>query len=381
MTAAGFATGRRASLALTLLIAILACQPARQAEPPDSSSSTEERQRILIEQIEAGRRAAAGEWQPWFQELRRLNRNDLAREPFYLKTFTEREVYDAAHVRAILEGRTVVDLDELSEPVAVLADLARQLRGRGIDFLVAVVPPRTVVYPEYFGLPVPESGDAHPFLDFRLREVYLALERQGVEVVDLLPALREQRFRTIENRDGDPYREAVFMWQDAHWTSRAGEIAAEVIAERIRRYPWFEEMTRRQGRPLLVAETRWIRARGPLARRMIANGTLDDVPKELYPTRSIRILGEKWSLEDSESPILLFGSSYTRPIHSLPDFLLEELGFRVDRLTVVGGQQSALLRTLSERGSDLLEKKLLLWVFPSYGLAGRYWQRTVILPD
>ena len=171
------------------------------------------------------------------------------------------------------------------------------------------------------------------------------------------------------------------MHQDAHWNSWAGEIAAEVIAERIRLYPWFEEVARAQGRPLVVAGTRWRRARGPIARRLIDKGRLDpDSEREVYPTRSIKILGEEWSSEDPESPVFLIGSSYTRPVHSLPDFLLAQLGFRVDRLTVVGGQPSALLRTVSERGADLNDKRLLLWVFPSYGLSGRHWIPTAIFP-
>ena len=365
-----------------LLFTALACRPPVQPEQPDPLPSSEERQQRLMEQIEAGRKTAAGDWAPWFEELRRLNRSDRSGAPFYLKRLTERELYDDRYMRRVIEGLTLAESADAAGPIALLADLARQLRERGVDFLVAVIPPRTAVYPEYFGLPIPERSEPHPFLDFRLREVYLALERNGVEVVDLLPALRERRFQIIEDRRGQPYREAVFMEQDAHWTSWAAEITADVIVERIRRYPWFEEVARRQGRPLVVADTRWIRARGPIARRMIERGRLDpDTPKVEYPTRSITILGEEWSHEDHDSPILLIGSSYTRPVHSLPDFLLAQLGFRVDRLTVVGGQPSALLRAVRERGADLLEKELVLWVFPSYGLASRHWRPTPIFPD
>ena len=81
-------------------------------------------------------------------------------------------------------------------------------------------------------------------------------------------------------------------------------------------------------------------------------------------------MGERWSRDDRRSPIVVIGTSYTLPIYGLTDGLLRELGFRVDRVTVAGGDPLLPLRRLRGRSESGPEtKKLVIWVFHAHTLA------------
>lgn len=75
--------------------------------------------------------------------------------------------------------------------VATLTAYAARLKEAGIEFVVAPVPPKPVVYPDYL-------GGAHKIRDRRhdsyLRALYTELEKNGVRVADATAGVRSARF-------------------------------------------------------------------------------------------------------------------------------------------------------------------------------------------
>ena len=134
----------------------------------------------------------------------------------------------------------------------------------------------------------------------------------------------------VEEPGGDPLVETVFHRFDIHWSPYGARVASNVIAERIREYPWFEALELQSGRAhIAVAEPRFVVAQGRTAWRLIRDGRLDEDKGVLRFYRySTRVLGERWSYDDPSSPIVVMGTSFTQPSYGLTDGLLRELGFR-----------------------------------------------------
>jgi alginate O-acetyltransferase complex protein AlgJ len=359
---------RRPILFAVLLLA--ACAPPEPTPPPDGAGFAAQAREM---------QAALAPWQPWFEELKQLDQADRYRDVLCQRRLSQRVLWDD-QLAARLAGAATLVVPEGSGPLLTLADLKRQLDGVGVDLLVVFVPPSAAIYPEHFGDSAPPAAaERPPLLDRHLRDFYAALEAAGVEVLDLLPALLEHRYDGPIDEDGR--RELIFHWQDVHWTTWGTEIAAGEIARRVRRYPWFDEVAERQGRALFDKTVSRERVHGSIVRRLIDRGRLPaDTPKELRRRVKVRIRGELWSFNDRDSPIVLLGDSFSLPRFGLPDQLLENLGFRVDAVTVAGGLPTGGPKALAFRGDRLAGKRLVIWEVTSIALAAD-WRPVDVLGD
>ncbi len=312
---------------------------------------------------------ALAAWQPWFDQLARLDQADRYGDVLCQRQMSQRVLWDDQLARDLADASVLDDPDACCGPLLTLVDFKRQLDQVGVDLLVVFVPPAAAIYPVYFGDSAPPvAAERPPLLDGRLRGFYAALEAAGVEVLDLLPAFLERRDHGPVGDDGR--RELIFHWQDVHWTTWGTEVAAGEIAGRVRRYPWFEEVAARQGRALTIKTVRDERVHGSIVRRLISRGRLPaGTPKELRRRVEVRIRGELWSFNDRESPIVLLGDSFSLPRFGLPDQLLERLGFRVDAVTVAGGLPAGGPKALAFRGDRLAGKRLVIWEITSMALA------------
>ncbi len=264
--------------------------------------------------------------------------------------------------------------EQVVGPLQTLVHTARQLERLGVDFLVVPVPPRAAIFPELV-----DGGSPRLRYDVGLRELYRHLEERGVEVLDLLPAFLAERARVRRGRApaDAPTTELVVLRQDIHWSSFGSELAAREIARRIRRYEWAEELFQSLGRAELVEDVRWHRNVGSIFAGLRRQ---ERVPEGVQPLpwsrRVSHIVGERWSRRDPESPIVLLGDSFSRPEYSLPQHLLRELGFRVDRFSVPSGNQSGQLARLAQR-RDVRSKRLVIWQIAAPAWVGiQKWRAT-----
>jgi hypothetical protein len=116
-------------------------------------------------------------------------------------------------------------------PIPHLVVLHEYLAKNGIFLLFVVVPDKAEVY--FDQLPEPHYQESSSIINPFFRKFLKDVQASGIEVIDLLPLFLAAK------KDDAVAGEGVYQKQDTHWTSRGIEIAARVIADRIKQYQWY----------------------------------------------------------------------------------------------------------------------------------------------
>ena len=245
---------------------------------------------------------------------------------------------------------------ELANPLPAILDFQHQLKARGIHLVVVPVPPKATIYPEKIvpGFDLP-SSDPAPVL----RQFYGELRAAGVDVLDLSPFL-------IQNREHP--RGPVFCKTDSHWSGIGCVLAAQAIAEHVRR-----ELAPPAARKEYVSDWNEVQINGDLA------GLLSRDARKPGPEKiSVQSVSEKGTgavvEPDPNSPLLLLGDSHTLVYHDflaeragLLDQLALELGFAPDLIGTRGSGATPVRITLYRRSlrdpGYLAKKKVVVWCF------------------
>jgi hypothetical protein len=99
-----------------------------------------------------------------------------------------------------------------------------------VDLLVVIVPGKPSIYPDMMTSRMgPETAGTFSHSLRTMRE----LEQAGVACVNLFAPFAGERRRDSEAGG------KMYMKTDTHWGSRAVQLAAKSVADRIRQYPWF----------------------------------------------------------------------------------------------------------------------------------------------
>lgn len=250
-------------------------------------------------------------------------------------------------------------VDSLTGPAFVedarsaLLDLHRDLADRGIRMVVLPVPVKAAVHPEKLTSrpvrPPVRNASWEDFVRF--------LEREGIAVLDLAPAL------------------PPFLATDTHWTPDGMELAAKTLADWIR-----------ASVPLQGPETVWKReerqaeGQGDLARML-------ELPpgQTLFPPQRVTVRPVPDWRPDPSAEVLILGDSYTN-VYSRPDLgwgtgagLAEQLAFHlrrpVDRIAMNAGGAWASRQALARELDRLEGKKVVVIEFSARELAFGDWRR------
>jgi hypothetical protein len=241
---------------------------------------------------------------------------------------------------------------EEADPIPAILDFRDQLKQRGIELLLAPVPPKAAIYPEKVVPEVPlNRNDSAPYLKRFCDE----LRGKGVEIVDLTELFARRR---------DAERDPVFCKTDTHWSGSGCVLAAQAMVEKIR--------IGSQPRHDYVANWKQIEFAGDLT------SLLTDATKSAPEKTFVRVISEKSSggfvLPDKDSPLLVLGDSYTLVYHDfltqgagLIDQLADELGFAPDLIGTRGSGATVVRTTLYRRSLKdpqyLAKKKMIIWCF------------------
>jgi len=242
---------------------------------------------------------------------------------------------------------------EEADPIPAILDFRDQLKQRGIELLLAPVPPKAAIYPEKIVPEVPlNHNDSVPYLQRFCEE----LRGKGVEIVDLTALF-------LRRRDGE--RGPVFCKTDTHWSGSGCVLAAQAMVEKIR--------IGSQPRHDYVANWKQIELTGDLTSLLT-----DDAAKPGAEKTFVRVISEKASgafvRPDKDSPLLVLGDSYTLVYHDflaqgagLVDQLADELGFAPDLIGTRGSGASVVRASLYRRSLKdpqyLAKKKMIIWCF------------------
>ena len=231
--------------------------------------------------------------------------------------------------------------------------------------LLVLIPTKAEVYPEKLSELAPPLAVPHvaPYC----RKLLGELADAGVETVDLLPAFIEQR---------NAESELLYMPQDTHWTHQGLRLAARLIAERVRRYPWYADLADRQ--------VQYGVKRVTCTRRGDICDMLTDAEKVRYRPLKLeaqQVVAPDASLyvDDPDSPIVMLGDSFTGVFHfedckhaGLSAHVAKELSLPID-LIMAQGSGPRIRGRLARRGHDAIEaKKLVIWTVVTRDLYD-YW--------
>lgn len=249
-------------------------------------------------------------------------------------------------------------------PIPAIAAFKDELAAQGIDFLFVPIPTKLDLYPEYLA----PKADTLPgrIAQPMFRKLIRDLAEARVETVDLLePFLK---FKAAS----EPGKRDLYQREDTHWTTYGLETAAQLVAERIRNYTWYDSVFADK-REYKVRDTVFeslgdIQARLPDAKK----GQV--APEKLLGRRVLEPDGRPYEDTDS-SAILILGDSYTGVYQTVgcrhagvTAHLAKDLGGPVDLIMGWGGGPEAPAK-LKKRGRDYLEpKRLVVWMMSARDL-------------
>ena len=252
-------------------------------------------------------------------------------------------------------------------PLPAIVAFRKLLAQHGVDLLFVPVPTKVEIFPDKAASRPGKDAGMGRFVGKVVnpyeRKFLLELAAEGVETVDLLPAL-------LATRADD--KAPAYQAQDTHWTSRGLELAAKLVAERIRHYPWYKEVAahRREYRERDAPFSR----HGDLQSRLPENERAGYAPESLVGHQVVDAAGNAYD-DDPESPVVLLGDSFTG-VYQLMDcehagvsaHLAKEIGYPLDLVMSYGGGPNVRQKLMRRGEAALGTKKLVIWMMTARDL-------------
>jgi alginate O-acetyltransferase complex protein AlgJ len=316
---------------------------------------------------------AGGSWPKWLQKLSPTRdglKKRLKGMPPKVKALAGQNGF--LFYRNDLEYVSGGDLEKQKKgknPLPVILEFKKLLDEQGVDFLFVPVPTKLEVYPEQLDPDFkPLSGQV---INPAFRKLVASLSKEGVEVVDLLPELLQAKSKS--KSAAEPF---LFQHQDTHWTDRGLRLTADLLATRVKKYPWYPELAK-QKRTYELRETTFTRF-GDLQSRLPEAEQKKYTPETLVAHQVMA--GGKPYDDDPDSPVVLLGDSFTG-VYQLTDaehagvsaHIARGIGYPLDLVMSYGGGPNVRQKLL-RRGVDALgSKKLVIWMMTARDLYN-YWE-------
>ncbi|QBF28418.1 alginate O-acetyltransferase [Pseudomonas tructae] len=252
------------------------------------------------------------------------------------------------------EFKPVANSDQFEqENLALIRGVRDTLQQRGVQLVLAIVPAKARLYPEYLGAQTPASLHTDLYNEFH------AQARQvGVFAPDLLAPLQDAKARG-----------QVFLRTDSHWTPMGAEVAAQHLAAAVAR------QTLLNGAPqqFITEQRQSAPYKGDLTNFL----PLDPLFSNLLPppdtlqkrsTRPAQTEGENGEalFADTQIPVALIGTSYSaNPNWNFLGALQQAL--RSDVVNYAEDGHGPLLPMLKYLQTDAFKNsapQLLIWEFP-----------------
>ena len=324
----------------------------------------------VAEAIQAELPAHGGSWQKWTEQLapvRDVLKKRLKGMPPKVKALSGQDGF--LFYRNDLEYVTGGDLEKQRKgknPLPVIVEFKKLLDEQGVDFLFVPVPTKLEVYPEELDPKLKTFSDQ--VINPAFRKLIASLANEGVEVVDLLPVLLHEK--------SAPDRELLFQHQDTHWTSRGLLLTADLLAARVKKYPWYPELAK-QKRSYESRETSFTRF-GDLQSRLPEAEQSKYTPETLV-AHQVFAAGKPYD-DDPDSPVVLLGDSFTG-VYQLTDaehagvsaHIARGIGYPLDLVMSYGGGPNVRQKLMRRGVQALATKKLVIWMMTARDLYN-YWE-------
>ena len=246
---------------------------------------------------------------------------------------------------------------KLDNPVAAILKFRDQLKAKGVELLVVITPGKPSIYPERLTGRVSDGAAGHG------KNILDSLSRLGLNTVDLYTPL-------LAAKADDAKLGPLYLDDDTHWTPRGAELAAGVIAGRVR------EMAEAGVVDIGEMSMEYVTS-DSVADRMGDIGEMSGLNK-FNVFKAQRVTGHVVS-DSSKAPfkddfrkakILILGDSFSRiyqtdaPVNAgwIAHFA-KEMGRPVASIVSDGGASTLVREKLARKAGVLKGKKLLIWEF------------------
>ena len=315
-----------------------------------------------------------GSWEKWTSQLAPFHdslRKRLKAMPPKVKALAGQDGF--LFYRNGLEYVAAADLEKQRKgknPLPIIVEFKKELDAQGVDFLFVPVPDKLDVYPEE--LDPDFKSLSGKVVSPAFRKLLESLAKEGVEVVDLLPALLQAKAAS-----GAGAEQFLFQHQDTHWTDRGLRLAADVLTARVKKYPWYAELAK-QKRNFDQRETSFTRF-GDLQSRLPEAEQKNYTPETLVAHQVIGPDKQPYD-DDPDSPVVLLGDSFTG-VYELTDaehagvsaHIARGISYPLDLVMSYGGGPNVRQKLLRRGEQALGAKKLVIWLMTARDLYN-YWE-------
>lgn len=330
---------------------------------------------LLAERIRA-ELAAFGQagWPAWNERLSPFHtavRKKLATQPRTVKALAGVEgfLFFRTSLEAVVGGEIEAQ-PAGKNPLPIILEFKDALAAHGVDFLFVPVPSKIELFPD--ALDPASKALAGQIVHPQLRKFLLSLSEHGVEVLDLLTPLLAAR--AAGDAGG---QEPLYQHQDTHWTDRGLRLAADVLRDRIERYPWYTSLAS-HAQTFGVKDTEFTRF-GDLHERLPEPLKKKYRPETLRAQQVVRADGSLYE-DDPDSPITILGDSFTG-VYELTDaehaglsaHVARGISYPVDLVMSYGGGPNVRNKLMRRGAAALDHKKLVIWVMAARDLYN-YWE-------
>jgi hypothetical protein len=273
----------------------------------------------------------------------------------------------------VLDRRSVMvdpnDKPLSDNPIAAIKKFRDQLSAMGIDMLLVIVPGKPSIYPDVVSSRM-RSSEAGSFS--HSLQMLSDLKKEGIEAVDLFTPFAAERCRDSEAGD------SLYLREDTHWKARAVRLAARVVADRIRQYPWFSSgSTEYQLDSVTIERTGDVgtmsalplnKVRGLYGLFLPEKTTCYKVYRSIKDPEGVETERVPYKDDFRNSPILLLGDSFSR-IYQTDEprgagwisHLALELEQPIASLVNDGGASTLVRQSLARKPNLLKGKRLVVW--------------------
>ncbi|WP_295098451.1 hypothetical protein [uncultured Fibrobacter sp.] len=249
---------------------------------------------------------------------------------------------------------------KLDNPIAAIEKFRDQLKAKGVELLVVITPGKPSIYPERLTGASPvagfnSTGHGKSMLD--------SLARLGLNTVDLYTPL-------LAAKADDAKLGPLYLNDDTHWTPRGAELAAGVIAGKVREmadagivdigeesmtYVVSDSVADRMGD---IGEMSGLNKFGVFKVQKVIGHVVSDsshIPfKDDFRKAKILILGDSFSrIYQTDSPVNAGWIAH----------FAKEMGRPVASIVSDGGASTLVREKLARKAGVLKGKKLLIWEF------------------
>lgn len=258
-----------------------------------------------------------------------------------------------------LNGGDLISQPRDKNPLPILREFKSFLDSHNISLLFCVIPNKSDIYFEK--LPVDAPKEAGTIINPYGRKFLADLQKNGIEVIDLLPDFLAAK------QDDRKSREALYQKHDTHWTLRGLRRAAQRIADRIKRYAWYPGLAKN---PVMytLKDTFCLR-RGDIVERLPEKERADYPADSLAAQQIVNPDGSLYKAGNPDAPVMLIGDSFTG-VFELIDcksagpgaHIAAATGIPIDVITSWGGGPLVRDKMLRARKNDLSKKRLVVYM-------------------